>query len=417
MTSVLVVDDSRFVRGVVGDALTERDFEVATASDGREAVATVRELGPDVVTMDVEMPGLDGIEATEQILAERPTPVVMLAADDDADATLAALASGAVDFVHKGGDEDDVDIDTVIDELACTVEAVADVPRATLVSTTDDPPTGETAADGTPRTLDAGRHRSADVESATGRPEATTERPSGASASDRRGRRVDVDPAVAATGVSRDADPVAGETSPTTVVVGASTGGPSVVEATLRALPTGLGARVLVVQHMPEEFTGRLANRLDRVSDYETREAADGVRVGPDQAVLARGGKHLTVARQAGSELVLRLTDEAPVHNVRPAVDVTMETAAETHGPLDPLVGVVLTGMGSDGASGVAAVAAAGGTAIAQDQSSSPVFGMPETALATGAVDRVASAADLPAAIRDAVCDQQCERQREEVHP
>jgi two-component system chemotaxis response regulator CheB len=404
-TGVLVVDDSRLVRSVVGDALERRDFEVVTASDGHEAVAAVHEHDPAVVTMDVEMPGMDGIEATERIMAEHPTPVVMLAADDAADATLAALASGAVDFVAKTGGQDHVDIADLEDDLVRTVEAVAGTTPPASTGTDDQTrpadDTEEPTQTATPMSAEAPATETAPADS---RSEGGV-----------RGVRADVDPAAVATRVARDAAAVADDGPVTTVVVGASTGGPGVVEALLCGLPAGIDARVLVVQHMPASFTGRLAVRLDDVSDYAVREATDGARLGPDEAVLAPGGRHLAVDRRDGEELVVALTDDEPRHNVRPAVDVTMESAAATHRDA-PLVGAVLTGMGRDGAAGVEAVAAAGGTTLAQDRASSPVFGMPEQAIETGVVDRVVAAAELPAAVRDAVRDQQREHRREEAH-
>jgi len=425
MTGVLVVDDSRFVRDVVGDALTDHGFEVATVSDGHEAVEYTVAHDPDVVTMDVEMPGLDGIEATERIMTENPTPVVMLAAADDADATLSALASGAVDFVHKGDDRDDVDLTTTVAELARTVEAVAGAPLERLAdgreSTNDDGPdaaTRTTATDGPEdppvdgsSATDAAATETGGSDDATADGTTPTESatPSGPT-------RLGVDAGAVATRVAREASAVAGEGTPTTVVVGASTGGPGVVEGLLAALPTGIGARVLVVQHMPEAFTGRLAVRLDRVSDYDVREATAETRVSPDEVVLASGDHHLEVVDSDDTDLVVAPVRGEPVHNVRPSVDVTMVSAARAHDPLDPLVGVVLTGMGSDGARGTGAVADAGGTTIAQDRQSSPVFGMPGAAIETGAVDRVVSAEALPSAVRDAVRDQQRERQREEAH-
>ncbi len=433
MTGVLVVDDSRFVRDVVGDALTDHGFEVAVVSDGHQAVEYTVAHDPDVVTMDVEMPGMDGIKATERIMTENPTPVVMLAADDAADATLSALASGAVDFVHKGGgDRDDVDLDTIADDLARTVGAVADAPQRTLTSgrstgaDADTDTAADSPADGPRATPGPTRETSATPD---GTDETTEDPPvDGSLAGDgndnpdpgdaalARPSRADVDPGEMATRVARAASAVAGEGTPTTVVVGASTGGPGVVEALLAALPTGIGARVVVVQHMPEEFTGRLAVRLDEVSDYDVREATGETRVSPDEVVLASGDRHLEVVESAGTDLLVASVDGEPVNNVQPSVDVTMVSAAAVHDPLDPLVGVVLTGMGSDGARGVEGVADAGGATVVQDRQSSPVFGMPGAAIDTGAVDRVVSVDALPVAIRDAVRDQQRERQREEAH-
>jgi two-component system chemotaxis response regulator CheB len=186
-----------------------------------------------------------------------------------------------------------------------------------------------------------------------------------------------------------------------TVVIGSSTGGPTVVEQVLANLPLAADLRVLVVQHMPDGFTGRFAERLDARSEYEVREATDGARIGGGEALIAAGDYHMEVSNYRRGRLRVSLTQDAPVHNVRPAVDVTMKTAAAT---VDgPLVGVILTGMGEDGAAGVEAIAGAGGTTIAQDEATSAVFGMPKRAIETGHVDGVAPVEDVAPAVLDAL--------------
>ena len=185
-----------------------------------------------------------------------------------------------------------------------------------------------------------------------------------------------------------------------TVVIGSSTGGPTVVETVLSELPLAADLRVLVVQHMPDGFTGRFAERLDARSEYAVSEATDGARVGGGEAVIAAGDYHMAVDSYRTGRVGVSLTQDPPVNNVRPAVDVTMETAAAT---VDgPLVGVVLTGMGEDGAAGIEAIAEAGGTTLAQDEATSAVFGMPKRAIETGCVDGVAPVDDVAAAILDA---------------
>jgi two-component system chemotaxis response regulator CheB len=157
---------------------------------------------------------------------------------------------------------------------------------------------------------------------------------------------------------------------------------------------------VLVVQHMPDAFTGRFADRLDAASEYDVREASDGDRIGGGAALVAPGGSHLRVVGAGGGRLRVGLSDEPPEHGVRPAADVTMRSAAEV---VDgPLVGVVLTGMGADGAVGAEAIHDAGGHVVAQDEASSAVFGMPKRAIERGCVDEVLPAADVPAGVVDA---------------
>jgi two-component system chemotaxis response regulator CheB len=148
---------------------------------------------------------------------------------------------------------------------------------------------------------------------------------------------------------------------------------------------------------MPEQFTDRFASRLDDVSPFAVREAPDGGRVGPNEAIVARGGRHLEIDRDLGDELVVSLTDEPPVHSVRPAADVTLESGAKT--VPGPLVGVVLSGMGYDGAAGAEWIADAGGTVIVQDPETASIASMPENAIETGVVDGVYPTAELPAEI------------------
>ncbi len=342
MTRAVVVDDSHFMRTVISDILEDGGIEVvAQASDGEEGVEAVADHDPDVVTMDLEMPRMNGIEAVEEIMATNPTPILMLSAhtEDGADATFEALERGAVDFLAKPGGEVSTEISAHGDAL---VEKVESATRA-------DP---------------------ASVE--------------------------DVD-----TAESDTLDTDHGYVENPTLVVGASTGGPRVVERVLSSLPLEADFRVLVVQHMPDGFTGRFAERLDRRSEYDVQEASDGIRIGGGEVVVAKGDYHMAVAGYGNGRLRIRLTQDEPLHGVRPAIDVTMETAAET---VDgPLTGVVLTGMGSDGAAGIEAIKGAGGATLAQDEETSSVFGIPARAIETGCVDDVRSADEMGKAILDTI--------------
>jgi two-component system chemotaxis response regulator CheB len=337
-TRAVVVDDSHFMRTVVSDMLEKGGIEVvATAGNGVEAVDTVAEYEPDVVTMDVEMPQMNGIEAVERIMADCPTPVLMLSAhtDDGADVTFEALEKGAVDFFTKPGGEVSTQMSSMEDQLVRKVESVA----------------------------------GASVGGVSGRTTAETTR--------------------------RD-----GYDENVTVLV-ASTGGPTVVEEVVSSLPLEANLRVFVVQHMPDGFTGRFADRLDAASQYEVREARDGDRVSDGEIVVAAGGSHLRISGYARGRARVKLTDDPPVHGVRPAADVTMQSAAEKID--DPLVGVVLTGMGGDGAAGAEAIGRAGGHVIAQDENTCAVFGMPKRAIETGYVDDVRPIGEIPDAILDSI--------------
>ena len=343
----VVADDSHFMRSVISDILSGGGIDVvAQAKNGREAVEAVREHEPDVVTMDVEMPEMDGIEAVERIMAEHPTPILMLSAhtDEDADVTFEALEKGAVDFFTKPGGEVSMEMSRLKDQLVEIVLSVAEAePRSRGPSTTD-------AA----------------------------------------GQRPTPSKAVSDTYVERP-----------TLIVGSSTGGPTVVERLMSNLPAAASLRVLIVQHMPDGFTGRFAQRLNDRSEYDVSEARDGQRIGAGEALVAAGGKHMEVVNYTHGRLRVALTEDPPVNSVRPAVDVTMRTAASVVD--DDVIGVILTGMGEDGADGIQALKAGGAKTIAQDEASSAVFGMPKRAIETGCIDTVSPVAAIPQAILDAI--------------
>lgn len=343
MTRALVVDDSHFMRTVITDILEAGGIDVvAQGSNGREAVRLVEEHDPDVVTMDVEMPEMNGIEAVEEIMNRHPVPILMLSAvtTDGADATLEAMENGAIDAFAKPGGTITTDLSSHDEELVAAVETVADAN--------------------------------------TGAWDAVS--------------RIDTDESVPEPGAYVD-DP--------TLVIGASTGGPNVVESILASLPAAADFRVLVVQHMPDTFTERFANRLDAKSAYDVREATDGERIGGGEALVAKGDYHLVVSGYSNGRLRVKLEQTEPVHSVRPAIDVTMESVAERI--TGPITAVLLTGMGADGSSGVVAIDDANGSIIAQDEATSAVFGIPARAIETGAVDTVLPAEDIVDGILDTV--------------
>ena len=331
----VVADDSHFMRSVISDILEDGGIEVVgQAKNGRDAVETVADVDPDVVTMDVEMPEMNGIEAVDRIMSENPTPVLMLSAhtDENADVTFEALDKGAVDFFTKPGGEVSMEMSRLEDQLVDMVTSVAEV----------DPTAGSSAESHTSTSATSSR--------------TYVENP--------------------------------------TLLIGSSTGGPKMVEHVLSELPLDADFRVLIVQHMPDGFTDRFAKRIDARSDYDVWEAGHGDRIGGGEALVAPGGKHMIVSNYHNGRLRVKLTEDPPVNSVRPAVDMTMNSAAEVI--TDPLFGVILTGMGEDGAAGIKAIKAVDGRTIAQDEETSAVFGMPKRAIETGYVDDVLPIDDIP---------------------
>ncbi|KTG08284.1 chemotaxis-specific protein-glutamate methyltransferase CheB [Haloferax profundi] len=341
-TRAVVVDDSRFMRTLIRTLLEDADVEVvADASNGKEAISVVDEHRPDVVTMDIEMPEMNGLDAVEGIMDECPTPVLMLSAhaEEDADVTFEALDRGAVDFVTKPGGEVTSEMPRVKRELVEKIQSAAAVDLSATQRRTR-PPKAESEPQTTPES-------SASATTSTALPQEGS-----------------------------------------TLVVGASTGGPNVVERVLAGLPADAGLRVLVVQHMPKGFTKRFAARLDGRCDYDVREAEDGERIGPGQIRVAPGGSHLLVTADRAGRLKLELSDDDPLHGVKPAIDLTMASAAEVVDA--PLAGVLLTGMGRDGVEGMTRISRAGGHTVAQDEETSAIFGMPKRAIEAGCVDVIA---------------------------
>jgi two-component system chemotaxis response regulator CheB len=321
-TRVLVVDDSAFVRKAVTRMLGEApDIEVVgTAADGEEGLAMARDLRPDVVTLDIKMPRLGGLETLERLMAERPVPVLLLSSltQEGAEVTLRALELGAMDFVDKSSVEP-MTMLSLTEELVTKVRALGSA-------------------------------------------------------------RVKVRPR----GPARAAGPAEGAGAEL-VVIAASTGGPSALQTLFSALPAGLHAAVLVVQHIPRGFTHSLAERLDARSAIPVREAADGDLVEPGRVLVAPAGIHTRLRRRGGRVRVI--LDEEPREALhRPSADVLMASAAAIFGPR--AVGVVLTGMGSDGTEGLRAIREAGGYTLAESEESCVIFGMPKAAAAAGVVSQ-----------------------------
>ncbi|MBI2765256.1 MAG: chemotaxis response regulator protein-glutamate methylesterase [Chloroflexi bacterium] len=316
---VLIVDDSAFMRRTLERMINAIPgcTVVGTAADGVDGVRRVLELRPDVVTMDVEMPKLDGVSAVTEIMKTVPTPVVMVSTLTalGTETAIRALEAGAVECVAKPSGLSH-DLANVSDQLAQAIVRAS-----------------------------AARVRRAGPASLPPRPAGP--RPGG----------------------SISTIPSAG-----IVVIGSSTGGPPALTEVVPHLPASLGAGVVVVQHMPAGFTSALSRRLDALSNLAVREAADGDVVAAGLVLVAPGDHHLVVGRDKH----IRLNQRPPLHGVRPAVDVTLESVADAYGRR--AVAVILTGMGKDGAEGAASIERASGRVIVQDEASSVVYGMPRVA-------------------------------------
>ncbi|HEU4881212.1 MAG TPA: chemotaxis response regulator protein-glutamate methylesterase [Longimicrobium sp.] len=355
--TVLVVDDSAFMRRVISDILSSTDeFRVVgTARDGNDALRKVHQLEPDLVTMDVEMPGLDGLSALGYIMSETPRPVVMLSAytTEGGEATMRALDYGAVDFVAKPSGTISLNLDTVADRLLQALRAASTANLAVLpvrVRRPSAPPPPNDPAEET--------NGAAPAQTSVAPP--------------RRRKRA---PAPAAEPPTRAAH--VGRSAETVVAIAASTGGPRALTELVPRLRAPLGAAVLIVQHMPPRFTRSFAERLDGMSRLRVVEAAEGDVVRPDHVYLAPGDWHMRVIREGG-EVRIALDQEPTIWGVRPAADPLFRTVAEAFGAR--AVGVVLTGMGKDGAEGLRDIVESGGYGIAQDRASSVIYGMPAAA-------------------------------------
>lgn len=319
---VLVVDDSALMRQIVGSTLAADPMidVVGSAANPHLAREKIKALDPDVITLDIEMPGMDGIEFLSRLMRLRPTRVLMVSSltGKNTEMTLRALEIGAVDCLEKPVDHGEAALAAFRHELVSKVHAVATARMAAL------------PAERKPVQLRSLR----------------TTRKGGL------------------------------------IAIGASTGGVEALGYVLQELPPELPP-VVIVQHMPGKFTASFARRLDQASQLQVREAEDGLELHSGEAVLAPGGLHLRIKR-VGTVFRCQLSEEAPVSGHRPSVDMLFDSVARYAGA--EAIGVILTGMGRDGAEGLRAMREAGAFTIGQDEKSSLVYGMPRVAYEVGAV-------------------------------
>lgn len=369
---VLVVDDSALVRRVVSKMLSEIDgiAVVGDAPDAYVARERIEQLSPDVITLDIEMPGLDGLTFLRSLMASRPMPVVILSSlgQRGGGAAIDALAAGAVEVVCKpapGTRREDLQAD-----LAAAVRSAA----ARRVAA----PIGPAARGERRSTLPA--RISLPPPGSAPPPRMSTLPPRGG------GSAV----------LSRGVAPASASRGGRTVLIGASTGGTVALESILTTLPAS-SPPIVIVQHMPPGFTGALARRLDAACAVHVREAVDGDRVEPGVALIAPGALHLELVRDSAGVRV-RTFDGDRVNGHRPSVDVLFHSAARLlH---DAAVGVILTGMGNDGARGLLAMHDAGAHTMGQSEATCVVYGMPRAAAMLGATDEMLDLAAIAARLR-----------------
>jgi len=332
---VLICDDSALMRTSLKKIVESSPdlFVVGAARDGVDAVAKARELRPDVITMDINMPGMDGITALQIIMAENIAPVVMVSSltQEGAQVTFEAMALGAFDYVPKPGGTVSVQMGSVANDIIKKVKAAAKAGTLAKLSRRNHP--ADNGGRGAPRAFLKKKKTS-----------------------------------ISAHGFKA-------------IAMGISTGGPKTLFEVLPFLPGDLNAAIFLVQHMPPTFTSSFAQRIDAHCPMKCVEASVGMSVEPGTIYLGKGGSHLMVHKKADGAMILR-TPNRPEHSFIPSVDIMMSSVLEIFG--SDTVGVLMTGMGDDGADSMVKISQAGGVTIAESEESAIVFGMPREAIERG---------------------------------
>ena len=337
---VLTVEDSTLIRLIINNTIRDMDGVelIGTAENGAVAIEKIKELKPDIVTLDVVMPVMDGLETLKTLRKFSDVPVIMLSGISDRRTTIEALENGAQDFLTKPEsitrNKEEFKNDLEVRIKALSGKKIPKKRQTDLIK---------------PKTIQLVKR----------------ERKSGQ-------KKIDA------------------------IVIGASTGGPQMLTELVKTLPEDLAIPIFIVQHMPAGFTASFARRLDAHSDVNVVEAEDGMKIQKGTVYLAPGGLHMVINHNR-----IQLLDTPKVHSVRPAIDPMFESAIETYGK--NILAVILTGMGKDGAEGCVAVKNAGGHVIAQDEESCVVYGMPKSAVETGAVDEVLSIYDIIVEINEQI--------------
>jgi len=345
---VLVVDDSALVRKIITDLLESdpRIKVIGTAENGNSAIEMNRQLNPDVITLDIEMPVLDGLAALRKIIAEKPKPVIMLSVytRHGAEATFKALEYGAVDFVPKPVSNMSLWAEEIGEQLRSKIKSVHEsyIGAGGMVIARGPAPHDDTRAN---------------------------------KVSEKRERTFKKT-----------------DTSTKIVGIGTSTGGPAALMQIFREFPENFPSSILVVQHMPENFTKSFAERLNVISSLNVKEAEDNDIILPGCGYIAPGDKHIKIEEKKNKKII-RVSGGEKVSGHRPSIDILFNSLASTTG--GNAIGVIMTGMGRDGSSGISKIKAAGGRTIAQNEETSVVYGMNRVAIEQGGVDDIVPLSEI----------------------
>lgn len=352
---VLIVDDSAFMRKVLqGIIAADSQLEVCgEARDGRDAVTQNEVLKPDVITMDINMPHMDGLQATEIIMSSNPRPILVVSSEsrEGAEVTLKSLELGAIDFVAKPSGGIDLDMNSVKEELCRKLKMAA---KVRVVRTATRSKLQQEIATSAPRSEPAPRTFEQSVQESKSAGAGTAVAP--------------------ATFRGSGKFPI--------VIVAASTGGPATLMKFVPDFPKDFPGAIVLVQHMPGSFTSQFSQQLGEISRIKVKEAEAGEIIVPGQLYICPGSHHMRISPTGRVSL-----DDGPrIGGYRPCADLTLESAAEYFGPMT--IGVILTGMGNDGSRGIQTVKNVGGHVIVQDEATAVIFGMPQEAIKTGVVDQ-----------------------------
>lgn len=342
---VLIVDDSAFSRQSIKEILSgEGDIEViGIASNGIEAMTKTLRLRPDIITLDLEMPEMDGFTFLRWLMKEKPTPVIIVSSYSDSKTLFKAMELGAVDFIAKPSRRATLELRNIKNDLLDKIRGIKDLKLEKLLI----------------------------------RRELISKTPS----------IIDIEP---------DARSDKEISNIKAVSIGASTGGPAALQVILTSLPKNLPATVLIAQHMPKGFTRTFAERLNRISTFHVKEAGDGDIVRAGTALICPGGAHMVLKRRNNTVKVFLKEAEGKDRYV-PSVDLLMSSTADVFGSSS--IGIILTGMGNDGKEGIVEIKRKGGYTIAEAESTAIIFGMPQEAIKTGVIDRVLPLGEIPVEI------------------